>query len=630
MPLAPRIMLIIIMLVAFAVRAHHLAFDSLWSDEGISLLRAAEPLRTMLAAMPVEHTPGYFVALQAWIALVGASDYAVRFLSLIGSVLAVALLQRLGSDLARPSAVRRWIGMMGAALLATNATQVAYAQEARMYAWLVAMSLLATVALWNLLNPPRVSWRYGSIAWGAIYAFAVAACVYLHYFGALVPITQALYVLGWVLVTRRWRLALRWVGWSAVALLLFAPWLPRTLGIFGFDGWRTGGSVAEIPMRYLVAYTGATSMPSPWSNIIPWMMLALALTGLIWWTRFRPAGGLLVGAMTIAPFVAVLLLAARNPDYHERYTLFLAAPLMALAAAGTIALEPRLWSRDPARRRLNGLPVATATVAAILVGANFAALAGYYGDYEFRKPDYRAAAMRIQSEQHPGDVILVDGPNPDIVFNHYYSGGLPVIDLRDLEGASADEVDARLRAATAGAGRVWELLYFHEPGGVQEWLATHAWATEPTLHNDIRVTLYGVDDEAQPEASTAPNLDFGDALTLEKVIVAPTPVNRGDVLRVTTDWQTHAAPADLKFSLRLTDQYGALAQASDYRPQNWFAPTSAWAVNQAARDQHGLLTEPLGTGIYTVTLRLYDEATGAAIATSDGEDIPLGVVELLP
>ena len=87
MPTAPRVALITTLLVAFALRAHHLTFESLWSDEGISLQRAAEPLRAMLAAMPVEHAPGYFVALRGWMALAGDSDFALRFFSLLGSVL---------------------------------------------------------------------------------------------------------------------------------------------------------------------------------------------------------------------------------------------------------------------------------------------------------------------------------------------------------------------------------------------------------------------------------------------------------------------------------------------------------------------------------------------------------------
>ncbi len=80
----------------------------------------------------------------------------------------------------------------------------------------------------------------------------------------------------------------------------------------------------------------------------------------------------------------------------------------------------------------------------------------------------------------------MDGPNPDLVFNHYYRGAAPVHDLRSLEGVLAEELDAALQRITHGASGVWELLYFKPPGPVQVWLATHGWPAAPTYHNGIR------------------------------------------------------------------------------------------------------------------------------------------------
>ena len=116
------------LLLAFALRAYRLDFQSFWSDEGISLQRAALGLPAMLDAMPVEHLPGYFIVLHFCLPATGGYDFALRFLSLWPSVLSVALLYRLGVDLGyRPA------GLAAALLLATNGFQIWYAQEARMY-----------------------------------------------------------------------------------------------------------------------------------------------------------------------------------------------------------------------------------------------------------------------------------------------------------------------------------------------------------------------------------------------------------------------------------------------------------------------------------------------------------------
>ena len=91
--------MIIIVLLALALRLHLLDGQSFWSDEGISLLRSALPFGEMMRNMPVEHLPGYFVLLFGWLRVAGTSDYALRFLSVLPSVLSVALIYRLATDM---------------------------------------------------------------------------------------------------------------------------------------------------------------------------------------------------------------------------------------------------------------------------------------------------------------------------------------------------------------------------------------------------------------------------------------------------------------------------------------------------------------------------------------------------
>lgn len=612
-----RAALIAVLLSAFALRAWRLDFQSLWSDEGISLNRSALPFAEMLAGMPVEHAPGYFVALHAWMMITGQADYALRYLSLIPGVLAIALIFRTAVELASPVEAAPWIALSAAVLAATNAFLIAYAQEARMYAWLIAAALASTWSLWRILhNPVRRGWM------ATLYALSVASCVYLHYYGAFVAIAQALYVAGWVLVTRRWRPALWWLGAAAAGFILFLPWLPRALGVTSFAGWREPGDVAGIPLHFARAYLSASVMPESLTWAF-WVLTALAALGIVWWVVRRPAAGFLLLALLAVPLLAVILLALRNPDFHERYTAYLAPILILCVSAGVIALNPATWRDGQQARGRPAFWIAPAIVAALLIAANLAATWRQATDVSLHKPDYRAAAARIQSNQQSGDVILVDGPNPALVFNHYYTGGLPVVDLRDLEGASGDAVDARLREVTANAQRAWEVLYFHAPGPVQVWLATRAWATNPTDHNGIRVTLYGLAQSADP--TTAQNLEVGPALQLVDSSVAPQTAPPGGLVRVTTNWFTRSSPPDYKFSMRVVDESGNVIDTQDYVPQNWFAPTSVWVVNAGARDQRGIaLPHDLPPGAYDVTLRVYDAASGEPVSTAAGTDIPLG------
>jgi len=251
------------------------------------------------------------------------------------------------------------------------------------------------------------------------------------------------------------------------------------------------------------------------------------------------------------------------------------------------------------------------------------ALARLYHDATLHKPDFRGAAAAINRSVEAGDVVLVDGPNPELVFNHYYTGDAVVHDLRPLAEASGEELAATLAAATAGKATAWELLYFHTPGPVQVWLALHGWPAAPQDHNGIRTLAYALSPgpPLQPQA-----VAFGSALTLDAAGVDGAAA-AGDLVRVTTQWQVHAPLPDYKFSLRLVDAGGQVLRADDYVPQNWFAPTSAWVVGAPAVDQHALrLPEDLAAGSYTVTLRLYDPAGGVAVDTAQGQDVPLGQV----
>ncbi len=607
-----RPLLIVFLLLAFGLRAYHLDFQSLWSDEGISLLRSSQPLGAMWRSMPVEHVPGYFTLLHFWIGLTGESDYALRFFSLWASVLALALTYRLAADLASAR-----IGLMAVALLATNGFQVWYAQEARMYSWLLAGGLLSTWLCWRLLFQQQPGRRTGLVV---AYALATAATVYFHYFGFLVPMAHAVVAGGWLAVERRWRGLLPWIMGGLLASLLFLPWLPRAWQVLHFTGWREPLDPMNVPWMMWTAYTVGDTMPAPLVSYLPWLYLGLAVVGIGVWMHQRRAAGWFLLAMVAVPVLAILALVLRNPDFHVRYTIFISSVAILLAGGGVegfhLATGQRWWGRG-----LSWL------VAATLVTANGMALYRLYYDTSLHKPDFRSAARYIETHERPGDVILVDGPNPDIIFAHYYRGTAPVYDLRFLEGADFQEVDRALTDITAGMERAWELLLFRQPGPIQMWLATRGWAAAPTYHNDIRVSLYGLPGTAMERRVL--NLPFGPELELTDVEVSATSLKPGDMLRISTHWRVLAQAPNYKFSLRLADAAGQPLANWDYVPQNWFAPTHVWVVGSMATDQHALIVPAeLAPGRYQVTLRLYDPASGAAVSTPAGQDVLLAEVEV--
>ncbi len=610
-------------LAGFALRAYQLDGQSLWSDEGISLVRSQRPLSFMLESMPVEQMPGYFVILHGWLPLAGTTDFAMRFLSLWPSVLTIALLYRLGQDLGS-----RWLGFLAAVLVATNPFQIWYAQEARTYSWLLLLGLLANWLFWRLLTQRSV---VGARGWLTVIAYgtATAGTVYLHYYGALVPLAHLCVALGWLLYRRDWAFFWRWVGGGLVSLLLFAPWAPRTLGIFTFPGWREAIDPWQIPGEVLTLYTVGETLPASWQDWLPWLYLGLLLLGCIGWWRVGRKAFFFLLAVVFVPLGVTFGVALQTLDYHERYTMVATAPLLLLVAGGLGGfMRPHRSTAQPQRWRQwtsRGMGV---VLLLPLLAANRAALHEQYTNDAYHKPDFRAAVEMIERFGQPGDVVILDGPDPNLVFLHYYRAPYPIHDMRDYLDESPEAVAAAVAAKTADAKRAWEVLLFHEPWAVQQWLGRNYWTVPTRDYNSIRVTLYGL--SADIMVTTAADLQVGEALQLVQSALPGAALQPGDLLQVTTTWQVLQPAPDYKFSLRLLNGAGEAIETQDYVPQNWFFPTSQWPVGEQTNDRRGfLLAHDLAAGHYQVTLRLYDPNTGAVAETAQGQDIALGTVEVL-
>ena len=97
---------VLLMLIAFTLRAVSLDAQSLWRDEVDAMRFATAPLDEVLSnfTRPGWNGPFYFLLLRGWIALTGTSEYAMRFLSLCFGVLCVPLAYALGRRLFNPQA----------------------------------------------------------------------------------------------------------------------------------------------------------------------------------------------------------------------------------------------------------------------------------------------------------------------------------------------------------------------------------------------------------------------------------------------------------------------------------------------------------------------------------------------
>src|ERR687885_740926 len=165
--------LALIVLVSVLLRIQELGIG-FWIDEGISVGIADRPLARIPGVLREDGSPPlYYVLLHGWIAVFGTSEAAVRAMSLLFATLTVVAAWWAGRVLFGSRA-----GWMAAILAATNPFLTTYAQEARMYALMALLGVLACGCLGRVLASGATARARRPWAIGA--AVLLAAMLYTH------------------------------------------------------------------------------------------------------------------------------------------------------------------------------------------------------------------------------------------------------------------------------------------------------------------------------------------------------------------------------------------------------------------------------------------------------------------
>jgi mannosyltransferase len=234
-PKTRSILLLLIVLLAFALRVYRLDAQSIWYDEGLSLyLAQLPPDQTIALSATTDHPPLHALLLGGWIRVAGDSDFSDRFPSAFFGVLIVALTYRVGRFFGERA------GLIAACLISIAPFPVYYSQEARGYTLLTALILVAAIAFIRLWSGEQKRWVWIS------YAAAMAAALYTHYFAAFAwAAFNAAWLVSWVVkrfmdhsntqpleINLRTLLSSRVARWLIVQLIIlacFLPWLPNAI-----------------------------------------------------------------------------------------------------------------------------------------------------------------------------------------------------------------------------------------------------------------------------------------------------------------------------------------------------------------------------------------------------------------
>jgi len=469
------------------MRLPTLASRSLWLDETYSAWFSALTLHQLWTDVPryETHPPMYYAMLVGWRALFGGSEAALRSLSVLASVLTIAVVGCAGRVL-RSLPGRDVAALLAALFLSVNTGSVAYAQQARPYALETLAATLAILAAWALLERPlagRTDAR-DVRAPAATLAVSTGATLWMHDTGAIVALGIWAGLALTLLVHTRGqhaRQALVLGAAAAGAVAVFAPFLPL-LALQASHVAATAFWVRAEPRDLVAAWylvTGGSDSTLACFGLL--MLAGLAAA----WRRCR-AQALFVLVVLLLPLSAVLAFSFLvKPIFIDRLFEWMTPLSMIVAAIGAVAALPARAS--PAWR------VAAVAAIAITVGASLKAT---YWFFAWQREDWRGIVQAIEREARPGDLVVAV-PNELSVPLAYYArdpafpellclpAPFPALDLPRVYVANlgapriAPEDIATLRARLATHGRVWYIdrlanLYDVDDSVRREIAARHA------------------------------------------------------------------------------------------------------------------------------------------------------------
>ncbi|MDW8102143.1 MAG: glycosyltransferase family 39 protein [Anaerolineae bacterium] len=134
------------LLISFALRLYKLGAFELWVDEAasyyIASLSSPKKILTYSATALYEHPPLFYIFLHFWIKWMGKGEWLLRFPSVFWGVLSIALAWPLFKRL-----VDEKVALLTVILMTFYSPLVALSQEVRMYALVIALSLVINLVL---------------------------------------------------------------------------------------------------------------------------------------------------------------------------------------------------------------------------------------------------------------------------------------------------------------------------------------------------------------------------------------------------------------------------------------------------------------------------------------------------
>ena len=374
------------------LRLLYLGKKSFWMDEIVSVsIARLDPAGFRNIVLSWELNEGlYYTLLRNWMHL-GQGEFFVRLLSLLPSVAAIPFVYLLGRRLVSEKA-----GMVAALLLAVNAFDVRYAQEARAYSL---FAFLVVLACWFFVRCMDAPHRRGN--WAGL-VIALVLGMYAHFFaGLMLPVL-------WLAAALRKR-SVPWNRFlisSGIVVVLAIP-------ILLFVATKNRGQVGWVqPTKWKDLYALAILLSGRGGRVLLLVCalgLVLALVRLIRLPalagRQSVWGEAFVWMWLVLPVAMTTVISLFKPMFVSRYFIFCLPAFVLLVATGLSTIHPK-WLLAP--------------VLLVIVALSLPGVAEYYRTgFDPPEQDWRGAVHYMLSQTLPGDAVLFYHPLARLAYEYY-------------------------------------------------------------------------------------------------------------------------------------------------------------------------------------------------------------------
>jgi len=420
-----------------------------WIDEGLSVGIGSFPLTEIPGVLRQDGSPPlYYMLLHVWMDAFGTSEEATHAFSIAAALATIPAALWAGWSL-----FGRWAGWIAALLAACNPFLTIYAQETRMYALVILLSLVTTACFLH-------AFVFRRRAYLPAFALSLVLLLYTHNWGLFFGLgtLAALALVARDSPNRRGLLIDAALAYGAAAVL-YAPWLPTLVDQALHTGapWSDTPSAVQLSGGFMVVLAGQGAI------------VAIILAGLVGLKQYvlgpdtRPRTAVLATiALAVTTLVSAWLFSQFTAAWATRYLGVLVGPTLLVAAA----VLPRAG-------RLG------------LVALGFVAVfwIPYTAPVSKSNPKQLAALFGLTAK--PGDVILSTQPEQVPVLAYYF-GDVPryatpldaspdtrVMDWRDavdrLDAVTPEETLYPVLDSIPLGGRI--LVVYPVFGNTDQWRA---------------------------------------------------------------------------------------------------------------------------------------------------------------